>query len=189
MSARERHEQAVAQAIEIAARNPLPLAARSLTAAENRAMQRRELGCLFDGGAMLLLIAPFALLFSGDPAFAWRALPWCLGAAALVWTLGRLLKWQAGRGYADPGIAVAAAAEGLTVRRGDAAPERLDYAALAVAVRPGGFERNPFLGLVLELPDGPIALDNGHFKRGRTTGAAILAQVNAAGGAVRPAAD
>jgi hypothetical protein len=185
MSVGERHEQAVKQALEIAARNPLPLAARSLTAAENRALQRKELGCLFDGGALLLLIAPFTLLLSGDPAFAWRVAPWCLGAAPVVWAIGWLLKWRAGRGYVDPRIVVEAGEDGLTIRRGGAA-ERLEYGALAVAVRPGAFERNPFEAIVLELAGGPIELDNSRFKRGRTTGAAILARAQAAGGAVRP---
>lgn len=189
MSVDERHEAAVAQALEIAARNPLPLTARSLTVAENRALQRRELGCLFDGGAMLLLIAPFTLLLSGDPAFAWRVAPWCLGAAPLVWAIGWLLKWRAGRGYTDPRIAVEAGEDGLTVWHNDAIPMRYDYAELIVEVRPGAFERNPFLAIVLALPEGAIALDNSHFKRGRTTGAAILARVQAAGGAVRPAED
>lgn len=188
MSVEERHEEAVKQALEIAARNPPPLTARSLTAAENRIAQRKELGCLFDGGAMLLLIAPVTLLLSGDPDFAWAVAPWCWAAAPVVWVIGWLLKWRAGRGYADPRIEVEAAADGLTVRR-DGTEERLAYGALAVAVRPGAFDRNPFLGLVLELPDGPIALDNAHFRRGRTTGAAILARVQAAGGAVRPAED
>lgn len=189
MSVEERHQAAVAQALEIAARNPLPLTARSLTAAENRALQRRELGCLFDGGATLLVIAPFTLLLSGDPAFAWAVAPWCLGAAPLVWALGWLLKWRAGRGYADPRIEIEASDEALTVRRGGAPTERIDYAAASVTVRPGAFDRNPFLAIVLDTPGGPVALDNSHFKRGRTTGAAILARMQAAGGAVRPAED
>jgi hypothetical protein len=189
MSERERYEAAVAQAIEIAARNPLPLTARSLTAAENGAMQRRELGCLFDGGARLLLLLPLLLLLSGDPAIVWRAAPWCVGAAPLVWGLGRLLKWRAGRHYVDPRIKLEAGADGLTVWHGEQIPLPCDYADLSVAVRPGAFDRNPFLGLVLELPEGPILLDNHHYKNGRTTGAAILVRVQAAGGSVRPAQD
>lgn len=184
----ERHAAAVGQALEIAARNPLPLTARSLTPAENRSMQRKEIGCLFDGGAMLLLLLPLLLFLSGDPAFVWRVAPWCVGAAPLVWTTGKLLKWRAGRGYVDPGIGIEAAADGLTIRRGQAA-ERIDYGALSLAVRPGAFDRNPFLSVVLELAAGPIELDNSHFRRGRTTGAAILAQVQAAGGNVHPIED
>ncbi len=184
----QRHEAAVGQALEIAARNPLPLAARSLTAAENRALQRKELGCLFDGGAMLLLLLPLLLFLSGDPAFVWRVAPWCVGAAPLVWAIGWLLKWRAGRGYADPGIEIEAAADGLTIRRGQAA-ERIDYGALSLAVRPGAFDRNPFLSVVVDLPAGPIELDNSHFRRGRTTGAVILARVQAAGGRVHPIED
>jgi hypothetical protein len=188
MSDADRHQKAVAQAIEIAGRNPLPLTARSLTAAENRTLQRKELGCLFDGGAMLLALLPLLLFLSGDPGFAWRVAPWCLGAAPLVWAIGWLLKWRAGRGYVDPRIEVEAAADGLTIRRGGAA-ERLDYGALSIAVRPGAFDRNPFEAIVLDLPGGPIELDNSHFKRGRTTGAAILAKAQAAGGRISPAED
>ncbi len=188
MSEAERHEKAVAQAIEIAGRNPLPLTARSLTAAENRALQRKEIGCLFDGGAMLLALMPLMLLLSGDPAFAWRVAPWCLGAAPVVWAIGWLLKWRAGRGYVDPRIELEASEDGLTIRRGGVA-ERLDYAGLSIAVRAGAFERNPFEAIVLDAPSGPITLDNGHFKRGRTTGAAILARVRAAGGRVHPVED
>ena len=187
MSERERHEKAVAQALEIAARNPLPLVARSLTAAENMAMQRRELGCVFDGAAMLLLLLPLLLLLSGDPAIVWRVAPWCVGAAPLVWGLGWLLKWRAGRGYVDPRIELEAGEDGIVVWHGDEISLPHAYAGLNVAVRPGAFERNPFLGLVLERPGGSIMLDNAHFKRGRTTGAAILARVKAAGGTVRPA--
>lgn len=189
MSDRERHEAAVKQAIEIAGRHPLPLHARSLTARENRAMQRKELGCLFDGGALLLAALPFSLLLSGDPGIAWRVAPWCLAAAPIVWGIGWLLKWRAGRGYVDPRIEVEATEEGVVVFHGDETSLRHDYATLSVAVVPGPFERNPFLNVVLELPSGPIALDNGHYRRGRTTGAAILARVKAAGGEVRPAED
>lgn len=187
MSEAERHEAAVKQAIEIAGRHKLPLHARSLTARENRALQRKELGCLFDGGALLLVALPFSLLLSGDPGIAWRVAPWCLGAAAIVWATGKLLKWRAGRGYVDPRIEVEATEEGVVVFHGDETSLRYDYGAIGVAVVPGPFERNPFLHIVLELPSGPIALDNGHYRRGRTTGAAILARVKAAGGRVRPA--
>jgi hypothetical protein len=188
MSEQERHEAAVKQALEIAGRHPLPLATRSLTPRENRAMQRKEIGCLFDGGAFLLVVLPFSMLLSGDPGIAWRILPWCLGAAPVVWGIGWLLKRRAGRGYVDPRIEVEAAEDGLTISR-DGAAQRLDYGALAVTVRPGAFERNPFEAAILELPSGPIALDNGHYKHGRTTGAAILARVLAGGGQVRPAED
>ena len=114
----ERHEAAIAQAMEIAARNPLPLTARSLTPGENRIAQRKEVGCLFDGGAMLLLLLPFMLLLSGDPAIAWRVAPWCLGAAPLVWGIGWLLKRRAGKGYVDPRLVLEAGEDALTVRRG-----------------------------------------------------------------------
>ena len=189
MSEAERHEAAVKQAIEIAGRHPLPLHARSLTARENRAMAVREVGCLFDGGALLLFVLPFSLLLSGDWDFARSVAPWCLGAAPIVWGIGWLLKRRAGRGYVDPRIEVEATEEGVVVFHGDETSLRHDYAALSVAVVPGAFERNPFLNIVLELPSGPIVLDNGHYRRGRTTGAAILARVKAAGGEVRPAED
>lgn len=189
MSAAERHEAAVRQAIEIAGRHRLPLAARSLTARENRALQRKEVGCLFDGGALLLVVAPFSLLLSGDPGIAWRVAPWCLGAAPIVWGIGWALKRRAGRGYVDPRIEVEATEDGVIVFHGDETSLRYDYGAIGVAVVPGPFERNPFLHAVLELPSGPIPLDNGHYRHGRTTGAAILARVKAAGGRVRPIED
>lgn len=189
MSAQERHERAVAQAIEIAGRHELPLSARSLTAGENRKLQRGEIGCLFDGAAMLLALTPFVLLLSGDPAFAWRVGPWCLGAAPLVWAIGWLLKRRAGRGYVDPLIVIEAREDGLGIGRGGGVPERVDYGALAIRVRPGAFEDNPFLSIVLDLPDGAIELDNGHFKFGRTTGAAILARAQAAGARIAPFED
>lgn len=189
MSELERHEAAVAQALEIAARNPLPLCARSLTAAENGAAQRKEVGCLFDGGAGLLALLPFLLLLSGDPAIAWRAAPWCIGAAPLVWAIGWLLKRRAGRGYVDPRLELEASEEGLTVRRADGTSVAYEYAALSAQVRPGAFERNPFLGIVLKTASEAIPLDNAHYRSGRTTGAAILAKVQAAGGQVTPAED
>ena len=125
------------------------------------------------------------LFMSGDPAFAWRVAPWCIGAAPLVWAIGWLLKWRAGRGYVDPRIEVEADEDGLTIRRGGAA-ERLDYGALSLRGAAGRVRSQPVRGVVLELAGGPIALDNGRFKRGRTTGAAILARAQAAGGRVRP---
>lgn len=185
----ERHDAAIAQALEIAARNKLPLTARSLTPGENRIEQRREVGCLFDGGAMLLALMPFMLLLSGDLEFAWRVAPWCLGAAPLVWAIGWLLKRRAGRGYVDPKLVLEAGEDGLIVRQGDGTLLRHDYGALSAQVRPGAFERNPFLGIVLELPSDALPLDNAHYKSGRTTGAAILAKVRAAGGRVRPIED
>ena len=190
MSEAERHEAAVRQAIEIAGRHPLPLAARSLTAAENRKLQRKELGCLFDGGAFLLAVLPFSLLLSGDPGIAWRIAPWCLGAAPIVWGIGWLLKRRAGKGYVDPRIELEATEEGLIVFHGDGTSLRHDYAALSLQVRPGAFERAEFLGIVLELPGGEaLSLDNSHYRFGRTAGAAILARVKAAGGRVRPIED
>lgn len=193
MSELERHEKAVAQALEIAGRHKLPQRARSLTARENRAMAVKEVGCLFDGGAFLLLVLPFSLLLSGEPGFAWRVAPWCWVAAPIVWGIGWALKRRAGRGYVDPRIEIEASADGVTVWQGDGTSLRHDYAALGVAVVPGAFQRNPFEAAVLELPapstgsGQALTLDNGRFRNGRTTGAAILARVKAAGGRVRPA--
>lgn len=189
MSVEDRHRAAIAQAVEIAARNRPPQTARSMTASENRVAQRREVGCLFDGGAMLLALMPFMLLLSGDLGFAWRVAPWCIGAAPLVWAIGWLLKRRAGRGYVDPKLVLEAGEDGLIVRRGDGTSVDYEYAALSAEVRPGAFERNPFLGIVLKAGSETIPLDNAHYKNGRTTGAAILARVRAAGGRVTPAED
>ena len=190
MSEQERHDKAVAQAIEIAGRHPLPLTTRSLTAAENRKLQRKELGCLFDGGAMLLALAPFMLLLSGDPAFAWprRALVPRPRRRSSGRSAGCSSGGPAGA-MSIPRIEIEAGEDGVDDPARRRPAERLDYGALVVAVRPGAFEREPFLSIVLELPDGPIELDNGHYRFGRTTGAAILARVQAAGGRVRPAED
>lgn len=165
-------QAALRQAVEIAGRNPLPVMARSLTKPEHIRAERSAWSLLLGVPALLLFLFPFYALLDGD-----------VGLALALWAAAWWLKWRAGRDYADPRIAVEATDEGLAFR----APGRFEQLAWADAAeritevkRRGDY----FDGLALDSPIGPLALDNAHFKKGRTTAAAVYGKCVAAGAGV-----
>jgi hypothetical protein len=171
----------IRQALKLAARLDLPLTARSLTAAEMAAIDRRNWGCLLAPLGALGLWLALALILD-PPQRASDALV----VAALLLSLP-VLAWLATRwrfrkpsDYVDPNIVVEVASDGITIAV-DGRLKRLDFAEAAarfgyVLRRRGG----AFSGVVLDLPGRPIALD-GNMLRGLDAAAALVGGFVAAG--------
>jgi hypothetical protein len=180
------------QALSIAGRHKLPVTARSLTQKEYAAAMRREWGCVLGGGALVLVFLPFAFAFGGDGDvqvddsfdfdLAIAIAPYAFGLALLLWLASFVMKWRAGKGYADPGIKVEVWDEGVTVTS-PGQRHTLAFADVAPALRAAGLGSNKFIGITLASPIGPLELDDLGFKSGRVAAAAIVARHAAARGA------
>lgn len=192
---REREQALLRHVLWIAGRHKLPLTARSLTQKEYAAKMRREWGCVLNGGALLLVFLPFSFAFGGgedvrsDDTFGldaaiWIA-PYAFGLALLLWLASFVMKWRAGKGYADPGIKVEIWDEGATIT-GPGRRHTLAFADMAPELRTAGLGSAKFLGIVLATPIGPLALDDLGFKGGRIAAAAIVGRCVAAGALERP---
>lgn len=186
----ERDAALLRQALWIAGRHKLPLTARSFTRKEHVAAMRREWGCVLNGAALLLVFLPFSFAFGGDEdvrsddTFGWDVAiwiaPYAFGLALLLWLASLVMKWRAGKGYADPGIEVEVWDEGATIT-GPGQRHTLAFADMAPELRTVGLGSAKFLGIVLASPIGPLALDDLGFKGGRAAAAAIVRQCVAAG--------
>jgi hypothetical protein len=175
--------QALQQALDLAAKHPLPLTARGLTAEEIAAIDRRAypviLGLYGVGAAGILLFAWFGTEGAGVFPIA------AVVALALLAPLWLFARFKAGRrkGYRDPLVSVTASADGVTIRSagrgaslgyGDIVPG--EYILLS-----GAKSRVLFLGVALDGPFGPVRLENMAFAAGTITAAAIVAQRHALG--------
>lgn len=171
----------IRQALKIAVTLDMPVTARSLTAVEMAAIERRRWGCCVYPIAIAALAAPLGMALDPtqrlDDALVLAAM--ALGLVALLWLATR---WRFRRpsGYADPGIVVEVDAGGVTVAL-DGRLDRLDFAAAAarfshVLKGRGG----TFRGLVMDLPGRPVALDE-HMLFGTHAAAAVIAGGVAAG--------
>jgi hypothetical protein len=169
------------QPLRIAARVDLPVTARSLTAGEMAAIDRRQWGCLLAPVGALGLWLAFALIFdppqrTGD-AFVIAAL--LLSLPVLAWLATRW-RFRKASDYVDPNIVVEVARDGVTIAV-DGRLRRLDLAEAAAAFRYVLRRRGgAFNGLVLDLPGRPIALD-GNMQHGLDAAAALVAGFVAAG--------
>ena len=191
----ERDAALLRQALWIAGRHKLPLSARSFTHKEYTASMRRQWGCVLNGAALVLVFLPFSFAFGGDEdvssddTFGWDAAiwiaPYAFGLALLVWLASFVVKWRAGKGYADPGIKVEVWDEGVTVTS-PGHRHTLAFADLKPELCNVGLGGAKFLGIVLASPTGPLALDDLAFKGGRTAAAAIVGRCVAAGALAAP---
>jgi hypothetical protein len=177
-------EQALEQALSLAAKNPLPLTARSLTAEEIAAIDRRiypiVLGLYGVGAAGILLFAWF-----GTEGAAGVFPVAAIVALALLLPLCLFARFKAGRrkDYRDPLVSIAASGEGITIRSAgrEARLAYRDVAPDAYILLPGAKSRVLFLGVVLDGPFGPVRLENMAYQAGTITAAAIVAQRHALG--------
>src|SRR5687767_6997544 len=153
---REREEGLIRQALWIAGRNKLPVTARSLTQKEYAAAMRREWGCVLRGGALLVIFLPFGFAFGGNPDprvddrfgidFAIAIAPYAFGLAVLLFLTSFVAKWRAGKGYADPGIAIEVWDGGVTLTS-PGQRHSLAFADLAPTLRNEALGGAKFLGI------------------------------------------
>lgn len=176
--------QALEQALDLAAKHPLPLTARSLTAQEIAAIDHRIYPIIFGlygvGAVGILLVAWFGAEGKVDlfPIAAVVAL-------VLLVPLGLFARFKAGRrkDYRDPLVSIAADGEGITIRSAGR-EARLAYRDIALSgfvLLPGAKSRVLFLGVALDGPFGPLRLENLAYRDGTITAAAIVAQRHALG--------
>lgn len=191
MSARADHyrdradAQALEQALNLAAKNPLPLTATSLTAEEVAAIDHRVYPIVFGlygvGVGGILLFAWFGTEQGNGAVFPIAAAV----ALALLVPLWLFARFKAGRrkDYRDPVAAIEASADGVTIRSAGHTA-RLGYSEVVVdgfVLLPGMKSWVLFLGVTLEGPFGPVRLENMAYRSGAITAAAIVAQRHALG--------
>ncbi|HSI17123.1 MAG TPA: hypothetical protein VK980_05095 [Sphingomonas sp.] len=189
MTYRERADAlALEQALNLAAKNPLPLTARSLTAEEVAAIDRRIYPIIFGlygvGAVGILLFAWFGTEAGDGAVFPIAAIV----ALMLLIPLGLFARFKAGRrkDYRDPLVSIEASLDGVTIRSAGRTAT-LGYREVVVAgfiLLPGAKSRVLFLGVTLEGPFGPLRLENMAYRDGTITAAAIVAQREALGLAV-----
>ncbi|MDB5710752.1 MAG: hypothetical protein JWL96_2822 [Sphingomonas bacterium] len=186
MNYRERADaQALEQALNLAPKNPLPLTARSLTAEEVAAIDRRIYPIVFGlygvGAVGILLFAWFGTEQGDGAVFPIAAIV----ALVLLVPLGLFARFKAGRrkDYRDPLASIEASADGVTIRSAGRTA-RLDYRDVVVGefiLLAGAKSRVLFLGVALDGPFGPLRLENMAYQSGTITAAAIVAQRHALG--------
>ncbi len=154
---------------------PLPVTARSLTAAEVRQRDSRKLIWLLAAYGLLALACILVLLLAPTRPLAVRWLPLGFGVGALGIAAFGWFALKGSRAYRDPGVGVSVEQEQVVVT--DAAGARsYDYNSLAVAriitrAAPGSIY---FDGIELETPDGNIVLGDPGFVQGNQAAGAIL---------------
>jgi hypothetical protein len=172
------NDKARRQALEIGARQVLPVSARSHTNAEFLSKN--------GGGRMGLFIAVALII----PAVLWWLLdefedlelvltiaPYALAAVAV---LGLILYFWPRRqiAYRNPWIDLEVGVDSFKVR--DSAGEHvLDYSGMAFRLKRG--PTGAFDGIALKSPLGILTLDNSRFKYGRIASAAIVKKCDDAG--------
>jgi hypothetical protein len=184
-------EQARQQAISLAGQRALPITARSMTAQEIAAIDRLYYPAILGAYAIGAIGLLAALWFGGDGEghglFAIAA------SAALILSLPLwlLARSKAGRrqDYRDPGIAVDAGADGIAIRH-PGSTIHIAYADAAIAgfivqaaaaAKGARTRRVLFLGITLDTPLGPLAIENRSYKLGTRTAAAIVSGRDALG--------
>ena len=177
--------QALEQALRLAAKHPLPLTARSLTAEEIAAIDHRIYPIVFGlygvGAVAILLYAWFGTEQGDGAVFPIAAIV----ALVLVLPLWLFARFKAGRrkDYRDPLASIEASADGVTIRSAGRTA-RLGYGEVVMngfVLLPGAKSRVLFLGVALDGPFGPVRLENMAYKDGTITAAAIVAQRQALG--------
>lgn len=172
---------AIRQALKLAARLDLPVTARSLTAAEMAAIDRRQWGCLVAPFGALGLWLAFFLVY--DPP---RQEGDALVIAAMLLALPVLL-WLATRwrfrkpsAYVDPNVVVEVTKDGVAIAL-DGRLHRLDFSEAAArfghALRGRG---GTFRGIVLNLPGRPVEF-GAFMLNGWNAAAMVVAGIVAAG--------
>ena len=191
---RELHKHdrdALHQALDIAAKQTLPLTARSLTAAEVAAVDRGMMPIALGFFLFFVVAILVMLLLDSNPGnletIAY-VVPFSLVLGLGLWLFLRS-RARRRRDYRDPQIVVEVGKDSLTLR----APGRvsaLSYDSADFAFHaPVAQNRSFFLGIVLESELDPLRLDDLWFKPGKTAAAAIVKRCDDAGmfpGATKP---
>ena len=193
MNYRERADaQALEQALNLAAKNPLPLTARSLTAEEVAAIDRRIYPIVFGlygvGVVGILLFAWFGTEQGDGAVFPIAAIV----ALVLLVPLGLFARFKAGRrkDYRDPMASIETSQDGVTIRSAGRTAT-LGYGEVVVndfILLAGAKSRVLFLGVAVDGPFGPVRLENMAYQSGTITAAAIVAQRHKLGLPVLPTA-
>ena len=193
MTYRERADaQALEQALNLAAKNPLPLTARSLTAEEVAAIDRRIYPIVFGlygvGVVGILLFAWFGTEQGDGAVFPVAAIV----ALVLLVPLGLFARFKAGRrkDYRDPMASIETSQDGVTIRSAGRTAT-LGYGEVVVndfILLAGAKSRVLFLGVAVDGPFGPVRLENMAYQSGTITAAAIVAQRHKLGLPVLPTA-
>ena len=175
--------EALRQAISRAGELPLPVTARSLTAAEvarvDRILVPYGLGIFFFCFALVLLL----ILFDPDLRSPENLAIFAASALLIGLPLWLLLRRGARRrrDYRDPQIVVEVGEGGMTLR----SPGRVDELAYDGAdftfFAPVLKGRAAFLGIALESPLHTLRLDDRWFKSGSAAAAAIVSKCEDAG--------
>ncbi len=169
-------DEAVGQADRLGAALALPIEARSLTEEELSRRQRRLIGWMAIGIAMITIALVAAV--AGELRAAPLKLLAILGPIALLLGLPLLLamRWHKAqaRAYRDPGIRIRVDEDGIIVASAEASHAigwaRMQARILSFAGRRGV----RFVGVTVESPLGPIRLDNDIYANGRDAAAAIV---------------
>lgn len=170
-----RRRAALAQALEMAARNAKPQTARSLTPKEKRKRDPALWATTLELAGFIAGIAPFYLFFDGEWDLAIWLLPWGLAGGAALFVAGWLLKKRAALGYVDPCLTVQAAERGIVVAN-PVQRHELPWETAEIALLGGEAGQRPaFRGIALASPLGPVTLEDTQFSRGRIAAVQIVA--------------
>ncbi len=175
--------QARQQAISLARRRPLPITARRMTPQEIATTDRLFYPAILGVYAIGALGLLTALWFGGDRD-SMPMLPIVAIVLILFVPLWLFARWKAGRrqDYRDPGINVDVGEDEIAIRH----PGSTIHIRYADAVIPGFIvqgaalargartRRVLFLGITLNTPIGPLAIENRNYKLGTRTAAAIV---------------
>ena len=167
-------------AVELGAGQRLPFEARSLTAAEVAAQDRRFVRWV--GGAYLLFAVALVVgtAFDGDPQLTLALAVVVLAAVAFLWPVARRYERRR-QDYVDPHIVLELREAWLTVRHpGD--PFDIRYGEADLAFHWTIYRHTPnFRGIRLGSPIGELRIDDDHYWHGRIAAAAIARRCDQAG--------
>ena len=176
--------EAVKQAVELAASQGLPVAARSLPASEVRGK-----GCVLGGIVVLLgligipLIAVMLVAAGSEPEPRRTVIYVAILAFAAITLAGLAKGWRSRRAdYVDPQLTVEAGPDGVAIS-GPRGRHSLPYAQVQARILSISMRQSVrFLGIEMDSPVGTIRLDDALFANGRNAAAAIVRGISAARG-------
>ena len=158
---------------------PLPVSARSLTRAELRARERRQL--LWLAGAYLLFgavcLAVIQLAETSPSVVRWLPAGFAIAGLGLLAYAWLRLRWHGA--YEDPGLAVEVGEDAVTLtRHGESATQPYEEIVVSRVVTRSPRNSVYFEGIVLETKLGPVALGDPGFAGGNVAAGAILRRLD-----------
>lgn len=172
---RARQKAALANALDMAARNATPQTARSFTPKEKRKRDKGGWGTILETTGFIAAVAPFYLFFDGEWDLAIWLLPWGLGIGAVLFVAGWVLKKRAALGYVDPCLTVSVGERGILVAN-PVKRHELPWETAEIALLGGEAGQRPaFRGIRLASPLGAVTLEETQYSRARIVAAQIVA--------------